>query len=607
MKDRSTLRRRQKRWDFFICHASEDKDEVARPLAKALTQRGYSVWYDEFSLKLGDSLHRTIERGLAKSRYGIVILSPNFFTKEWPQRELDALVGREIRSRKKIVLPIRHNIDQKTVARFSTQLADRVAIPTSKGLDIVVNAILEAVKNGGREVIKPLPEALVDSEFKATFSSKLANLVKLLETKKYRLLQVEDLVDVLIMLFKERIEKWDVPSVKFATKELFTNLYRLCEKEGFCELYVIFKDLFSYAYSQRKRLIGSMIGTFNLILFGSWVPDYDIEKGEKAAKVMLRLGIDFLEKDVTISENCLIAIDNLAGDMFEPEILSKEILLCANAFQKVSKNPELHDFVEQYVDWIRTNDQYAWDDEKYTYLTDSIKYAEFEQTKYSTNIEAFKKQCLLPIVEQNIDKQVQEFVDFLAESEFEGREDLNFHTSFTIELLARLILSYESVRPAISEEIKQKVKETSNSYVIKEFDRLIDNSNLLKKIYRGSEMITTFDELIRFLETSSDMENLGVGVTTYNFAMIDFEKRLKKEEKEILEKIAQKYGIQEGFEVTNQGIHFEMDHLVYLGNNKNNMRKLIEFLKEVNSKFKVKRFSTGITFELREIEKKSKV
>ena len=62
------------KYDVFICHASEDKLEVARPLAEALQQEGLRVWYDDFTLRLGDSLRRAIERGLKQSRYGIVIL-----------------------------------------------------------------------------------------------------------------------------------------------------------------------------------------------------------------------------------------------------------------------------------------------------------------------------------------------------------------------------------------------------------------------------------------------------------------------------------------------------------------------------------------------------
>ena len=83
-------------WDLFICHASEDKDAVARPLAEALIEAGLEVWYDDFTLMLGDGLRRSIDRGIADSRFGVIILSPSFFQKEWPQRELDGLVSREI-------------------------------------------------------------------------------------------------------------------------------------------------------------------------------------------------------------------------------------------------------------------------------------------------------------------------------------------------------------------------------------------------------------------------------------------------------------------------------------------------------------------------------
>jgi hypothetical protein len=49
-------------YDFFICHASEDKDDVAMPLFEELKNRGYEVWYDEFSLRVGDDLRREIDK-----------------------------------------------------------------------------------------------------------------------------------------------------------------------------------------------------------------------------------------------------------------------------------------------------------------------------------------------------------------------------------------------------------------------------------------------------------------------------------------------------------------------------------------------------------------
>jgi hypothetical protein len=98
----------------LFSHASEDKETIARPIAQALVSEGFKVWYDEFTLKIGDSLRRSIDFGLARSQYGIVILSPNFFSKEWPQRELDGLSVRE-RGGKKVILPIWHEIDAETV------------------------------------------------------------------------------------------------------------------------------------------------------------------------------------------------------------------------------------------------------------------------------------------------------------------------------------------------------------------------------------------------------------------------------------------------------------------------------------------------------------
>ncbi len=82
--------------DIFVCHAGEDKESVARPLATALRDAGLDVWYDEFSLLVGDSLRQKIEQGLAESSCGAVIFSPSFFAKNWPQAELDGLFEKEM-------------------------------------------------------------------------------------------------------------------------------------------------------------------------------------------------------------------------------------------------------------------------------------------------------------------------------------------------------------------------------------------------------------------------------------------------------------------------------------------------------------------------------
>jgi dTDP-4-dehydrorhamnose 3,5-epimerase len=129
-------------FDVFISHAYEDKAAIARPLAEALRARGWSVWFDEFQVALGDSLRQSIDRGLAEARYGVVILSRNFFAKRWTRRELDGLVAREIAGENQnMILPVWHDVDQAYVAGFSPALADRRAVPSTAGIAAIVDEI----------------------------------------------------------------------------------------------------------------------------------------------------------------------------------------------------------------------------------------------------------------------------------------------------------------------------------------------------------------------------------------------------------------------------------------------------------------------------------
>lgn len=132
--------------DVFICHASEDKDDFVRPLAERLREAHLDVWYDEFALTIGDSLREAIDRGLSECRFGIVVLSRNFFRKRWPQRELNGLVAREITEDRRLILPIWHNVDRDTVLRQSPPLADAVAISSSRGIETVVTELLKKLR-----------------------------------------------------------------------------------------------------------------------------------------------------------------------------------------------------------------------------------------------------------------------------------------------------------------------------------------------------------------------------------------------------------------------------------------------------------------------------
>ena len=117
-------------FDVFISYASEDKEEVARPLARALKEQGLDVWFDEFELRIGASLRQTIDHGIARSRFGVVVLSRSFFRKGWPAYELDGLVTRAV-SGEQVLLPIWHEVTKQEVMEFSASLADKLGRSTA--------------------------------------------------------------------------------------------------------------------------------------------------------------------------------------------------------------------------------------------------------------------------------------------------------------------------------------------------------------------------------------------------------------------------------------------------------------------------------------------
>lgn len=131
--------------DCFISHASEDKESVARPLAHALKEAGYEVWFDDFELEIGDSLREKIDEGLAGSRFGVVVLSKRFFEKNWTKFELDALVARQMIGDERVILPVWHEIDEEYLESVSPTLASLVGVP-SVPLETAVEKIAKRIE-----------------------------------------------------------------------------------------------------------------------------------------------------------------------------------------------------------------------------------------------------------------------------------------------------------------------------------------------------------------------------------------------------------------------------------------------------------------------------
>lgn len=92
--------------DVFLCHTSEEKPGVVRPLVAAFDAASISNWYDEAEIRWGDSITEKVNKGLAISRFVIVVLSKTFIFKKWPQRELNAALNLEAASGEVRVLPL---------------------------------------------------------------------------------------------------------------------------------------------------------------------------------------------------------------------------------------------------------------------------------------------------------------------------------------------------------------------------------------------------------------------------------------------------------------------------------------------------------------------
>jgi hypothetical protein len=128
-------------FDCFISYASEDKETLARPLSSELKSRDWSVWIAESELRPGDDLRARITAGLDESRMVVMILSPAFFGKSWPRRELTAVISRETLERRALIIPVLHEMTLAELADFSPVLADRVAIDSAVGISRVADEL----------------------------------------------------------------------------------------------------------------------------------------------------------------------------------------------------------------------------------------------------------------------------------------------------------------------------------------------------------------------------------------------------------------------------------------------------------------------------------
>ncbi|MBO6219675.1 MAG: TIR domain-containing protein [Treponema sp.] len=137
-------------YDVFVSHAWEDKESFVEEFVAELEKLGLKVWYDKNQMKLGDSMRQKIDTGLKKSRFGIVVLSPDYIKdgKYWTKTELDGLFQLESINGK-MIIPIWHNLQKKEVMAYSPIIAGRLAASTAISTpEEIAKQIKELFKEG---------------------------------------------------------------------------------------------------------------------------------------------------------------------------------------------------------------------------------------------------------------------------------------------------------------------------------------------------------------------------------------------------------------------------------------------------------------------------
>lgn len=139
------MRPNQYEYDAFISHAVEDKMPIANELCAKLERAGLKIWYSGKELGIGDSIEKTIQKGLNRSRYGIVIFSPTYLAKNWTIREFYTLLSKEIEEHK-VILPVLYNITLDDLKNKDLVMADRFAVNADRGIDFVAERLVAEIK-----------------------------------------------------------------------------------------------------------------------------------------------------------------------------------------------------------------------------------------------------------------------------------------------------------------------------------------------------------------------------------------------------------------------------------------------------------------------------
>lgn len=118
-------------YDVFLSHANKDKMDIVDNLYGSLETLGIKIFYDKKALEWGDKWKDRILEGIKRAEFAIIVISENFFDREWTEKELNELLNRQNRNGQKLILPILHHITMEDLRKKYPSVADIQAIESS--------------------------------------------------------------------------------------------------------------------------------------------------------------------------------------------------------------------------------------------------------------------------------------------------------------------------------------------------------------------------------------------------------------------------------------------------------------------------------------------
>jgi len=127
-KAKESIKANRKQYDVFISHANADKEDYVDKLNGEIKKLGVEIFYDSDVIKWGDNWKEKILTGIEQAEFAIIVISENFFGREWTEKELNDFLTRQNESGQKIVLPILHNVSVGQMKEKYPKLSEIQAI-----------------------------------------------------------------------------------------------------------------------------------------------------------------------------------------------------------------------------------------------------------------------------------------------------------------------------------------------------------------------------------------------------------------------------------------------------------------------------------------------